>query len=68
LFETAAMTILWVDSVLHELGLTLLERRRDKAYSLGDAVCFIIMQERGLTEALTTDYHVQQEGFRRLLA
>lgn len=32
-----------------------------------DCVSFIVMQERGITEALTTDEHFEQAGFRALL-
>jgi uncharacterized protein len=59
--------IVWVDQRLHEQALTLLEARPDKTYSLCDAVSFVLMKERGLLEALTTDHHFEQEGFRRLL-
>ena len=31
------------------------------------AVSFVMMQERGITEALATDYHFEQAGFVRLL-
>ena len=59
--------IVWVDQRLHEQALALLEARPDKNHSLCDAVSFALMKERGLLEALTTDHHFQQEGFRRLL-
>lgn len=39
----------------------------DKNYSLCDAVSFILMRERGFTDALTTDKHFEQEGLVRLL-
>ena len=39
----------------------------DKTYSLCDAVSFVLMRGRGMTDALTTDRHFEQEGFRRLL-
>jgi predicted nucleic acid-binding protein len=59
--------IIWVDQLLHEQALALIKARPDKAYSLYDAVSFVLMKERGLLEALTTDHHFEQEGFRRLL-
>jgi predicted nucleic acid-binding protein len=59
--------VVWVEKELHGAALTLLENRRDKTYSLCDAVSFVLMEERGLTEALTTDRHFEQAGFRRLL-
>ena len=59
---------LWVDEPLHREALQLLSERQDKAYSLCDAVSFVLMRERDLTEALTTDHHFEQEGFQKLLA
>jgi predicted nucleic acid-binding protein len=41
--------------------------RPDKEWSLVDCSSFIVMQQRGLTEALTTDHHFAQVGFIRLL-
>lgn len=45
----------------------LLSDRQDKTYSLCDAVSFVLMRQRGMTGALTTDRHFEQEGFVRLL-
>lgn len=41
--------------------------RPDKEWGLTDCVSFVVMMERGLTEALTTDDHFRQAGFRALL-
>ena len=41
--------------------------RPDKEWGLVDCVSFIIMQDRGITEALTADEDFQQAGFRALL-
>ena len=57
----------WVDRVLHARAFELLERRLDKTYSLCDAVSFVLMRERGVQEALTTDRHFEQEGLVGLL-
>jgi predicted nucleic acid-binding protein len=57
----------WVDRELHELVMRLLRDRPDKSYSLCDAVSFILMSDRGIHDALTTDRHFEQEGFHRLL-
>ena len=59
--------MIWVDASLHEKAMSLLQRRLDKNYSLCDAVSFILMRERNIQEALTTDRHFAQEGFRKLL-
>jgi predicted nucleic acid-binding protein len=52
---------------LKQEAVRLLEARLDKSYSLCDAVSFVLMRQRGLHDALTTDRHFEQEGFRRLL-
>lgn len=59
--------VIWVDEALTKQAITLLENRLDKGYSLCDAVSFVLMRMRGITEGLTTDHHFEQEGFQRLL-
>ena len=63
-----SVEIVWVGEDLHRRAVELLRQRQDKKYSLCDAVSFVLMRERGETEALTTDRHFEQEGFARLLA
>lgn len=57
----------WVSPARHQAAMTLLLAQPDKRYSLADAVSFMMMRERGDAEALTTDGHFDQAGFRRLL-
>jgi len=40
---------------------------RDKDWSAVDCASFLLMAERGLTEALAYDHHFQQAGFQALL-
>lgn len=44
-----------------------LEKMQDKEWSLVDAASFVVMENRRITEALTTDHHFEQAGFTRLL-
>ncbi len=67
LLNSPSVQIVWVNDTLHRQALDLLEARPDKAYSLCDAVSFVLMRQRGIVEALTTDHHFAQEGFNRLL-
>jgi predicted nucleic acid-binding protein len=67
LLDSPDLEIVWVDEQLHREALALLFARLDKTYSLCDAVSFILMRRHGLTDALTTDRHFEQEGFRRSL-
>lgn len=67
LISNNSIAIVWVDDQIHQASLLLLQARIDKTYSLCDAVSFLLMREHGITEALTTDRHFEQEGFVRLL-
>jgi predicted nucleic acid-binding protein len=57
-----------VDAALFERALALYGARMDKEWGLTDCVSFVVMQERSLTHALTTDRHFGQAGFTDLLA
>jgi predicted nucleic acid-binding protein len=65
--DSAKIETIWVDEQLHRQAFALLQGRTDKTYSLCDAVSFVLMRERGIVEALTTDQHFEQAGFVRLL-
>jgi predicted nucleic acid-binding protein len=41
--------------------------RPDKEWSLTDCISFVVMEERGVIEALTMDHHFEQAGFAILL-
>jgi predicted nucleic acid-binding protein len=43
-------------------------RFSDKTWGLVDCASFVVMRERGITEAFTSDYHFEQAGFKRLLS
>ena len=52
---------------LLDRALDLYSYRPDKAWGLVDCTSFVLMQERGIQEALTVDRHFEQAGFRALL-
>ncbi len=59
--------VVHVDTALDAAAWQLWLSRPDKEWSLVDCASFVVMQQRGLTEALTTDHHFEQAGFVRLL-
>jgi predicted nucleic acid-binding protein len=59
--------IIHVDPTLHEQAWQLLTKRLDKNWSLVDCSSFVVMQQRSIQEALTTDHHFEQAGFIALL-
>jgi predicted nucleic acid-binding protein len=52
---------------LFDRGLALFASRPDKAWSLTDCTSFVVMHDFGLTDALATDRHFGQAGFRALM-
>ena len=52
---------------LFDAGLRLHAERQDKEWSLTDCISFLVMQEQGITRALTHDHHFEQAGFEALL-
>ena len=59
--------IVHIDPSLDADAWGLLKNRQDKNWSLVDCASFVVMQRRGMTEALTTDQDFEQAGFVRLL-
>jgi predicted nucleic acid-binding protein len=60
----AKVEIVHVDQKLHSDAVQLLAARLNKEWSLVDASSFVIMGCLEITEALTTDHHFAQAGFR----
>ena len=56
-----------IDPALDAAAWQLFKQRQDKDWSLVDCASFVLMQQRGITEVLTTDHHFEQAGFLRLL-
>lgn len=55
LIKNPNIEIIWVDESLHTEAVELLIARQDKTYSLCDAVSFVLMRQRSINKALTTD-------------
>jgi len=67
MLDDPANDIVPASSALLGRGFDLFVRRSDKQWSLTDCTSFVVMQEHGLTEALTADRHFEQAGFSALL-
>ena len=65
--ENPFVEIVPLSSELFEEALELYKKRTDKRWGLTDCTSFIVMQRYGVVDALTTDEHFQQAGFRALL-
>jgi uncharacterized protein len=62
-----SIEIVQVDAALEIAAWTLWAARPDKNWTIVDCVSFVVMGQRGLTEAITSDRHFEQAGFVRLL-
>jgi predicted nucleic acid-binding protein len=67
-FETdPRLEIVPLENPLYHRGFELFQSRTDKSWSLTDCISFVVMRERGLSEALTSDLHFEQAGFTALM-
>jgi predicted nucleic acid-binding protein len=54
-------------SDLFRRGAEFFAARPDKEWSLTDCISFVVMNDLGITDSLTSDRHFEQAGFRILL-
>lgn len=66
-YHTPNLQVVTVDSGLLARALELYQSRPDKTWGLTDCISFVVMDEQKLLEAVTTDIHFVQAGYRALL-
>jgi predicted nucleic acid-binding protein len=59
--------LLRIDAELFQQALGMYARTADKTWGLVDCASFVIMGREDIEDALTTDQHFSQAGFRCLL-
>ncbi len=59
--------VVHIDAAQDRTAWRFLTTHTDKTWSLADCASFVVMKERSITTALTTDHHFEQAGFLRLL-
>lgn len=62
-----SVEIIALSEPLYAQALLFFESRQDKEWGLTDCISFVVMQQRGIVDALTADSHFQQAGFNALL-
>lgn len=65
--EDENVEIVPLSEELYARAFYLYRERLDKAWGMVDCLSFVVMQEQGITDALTTDEHFKQAGFRVLM-
>jgi len=64
LCNASDVQIVFVDAAFFDRAVTFYSARPDKEWGLTDCISFVVMQERGLSQVLTTDHHFEQAGFQ----
>lgn len=67
LVDDKRVVIVPATSNLFNTALGFFESRKDKTWGLTDCSSFVVMNEHGITDALTTDYDFLQAGFNALM-
>ncbi len=65
--QSASGRLIRVDEELFQRSLELYAQVTDKTWGLVDCASFIVMRDENMLDALSTDRHFQQAGFRCLL-
>jgi predicted nucleic acid-binding protein len=63
----ASVEIVPLSEPLLQRAVVVYAERPDKEWGLTDCISFVVMEERGIRDALTADEHFKQAGFRALL-
>lgn len=66
-YQTDNMLIVNITPQLFQQGLNLYQSRQDKTWGLVDCISFTVMKQQNLVDAVTSDSHFVQAGFRALL-
>lgn len=63
----STFTVIWSSAELFDSTLKLYREMHDKDWSLTDCASFVVMKDRDISLAFTSDKHFEQAGFVRLL-
>lgn len=66
-YRTTNTKVIPLDRKLMKRAVQLYRERSDKEWGLTDCVSFVLMNDHSLEEALTSDHHFEQAGFKILL-
>ena len=66
--RTVALALVWIGPDRFDSARAIFRKHADQGFSFTDCTSFVVMEELGITDALTTDQHFRVKGFRPLLA
>lgn len=62
--QSSGIRLEWIGSLRFDAAKAFFRRHRDHRYSFTDCTSFVVMKELNLLDALTTDSHFREAGFR----
>ena len=65
--QSAGIRVEWIGVDRFDAAKAFFRKHSDHGYSFTDCTSFVVMRELRLTEALTTDHHFVEAGFRSLI-
>ena len=65
--QMESLQIVGISRDLLDAGWELYRQRLDKAWGLTDCTSFVVMQQKSISMAFTSDKHFEQAGFIRLM-
>jgi len=66
-FLSEEVEVVHLTPELFKRGFDLYQKYKDKDWGLIDSISFVVMGERGVTDALTFDRHFEQAGFNAMM-
>jgi predicted nucleic acid-binding protein len=67
IWSSSSVEVVRIDNQLLKRSIDYYRGHADKSWGLVDCASFIVMEDRGITEAFTSDRDFEQAGFVRLL-
>jgi hypothetical protein len=67
IWHSPKVDVVMVDRTLVTKAVDFYRQHTDKSWGLVDCYSSVVMHERGITDAFTSDIHFEQAGFTRLL-
>lgn len=66
--QSSGSRLVWIDQDIFNRALALYDQAKDKGWGLVDCSSFVVMRDRRITTAMSTDRHFDQAGFRAVLS
>jgi predicted nucleic acid-binding protein len=65
--RSAGFSMIWIGPQRFQSAKAHFRKHADHGYSFTDCTSFVVMRELGVADALTTDHHFVEAGFKALL-